>query len=118
MPPAPSLLTSVRAPLAAPFVAAIVMASQPLLAQAVPDTASARAESLFAAKDYVGAVSAFQVLTRTRPQQPRYWARLGTSLQLAGRTDDAVAAYRHAIGLGIAPVAMYNLATVFATRGQ
>ena len=118
MPPIPSLVKLVRAPLAAGFVAGIVTASQPLRAQVVPDTASARAESLFAAKDYVGAASAFQALTRTRPQQPRYWARLGTSLQLAGRTDEAVAAYRHAIGLGIAPAAMYNLATVFATRGQ
>jgi tetratricopeptide (TPR) repeat protein len=82
------------------------------------DTASARAEALFAAKDYVGAASAFQALTSAHPQQPRYWTRLGTSLQMAGRTDDAVAAYRKAIGLAIAPAAMYNLATVFAKRGQ
>jgi tetratricopeptide (TPR) repeat protein len=84
----------------------------------VADTASARAEALFAAKDYLGAASAFQALTRTHPQQPRYWTRLGTSLQLAGRPDDAVSAYRHAIGITTAPIAMYNLATVFATRGQ
>ena len=77
-----------------------------------------RAESLFAAKDYAGAAAAFQALTQARPQVPRYWARLGTSLQLAGRTDEAVAAYRRAVGIGIAPVAMYNLASVFATRGQ
>jgi tetratricopeptide (TPR) repeat protein len=84
----------------------------------VGDTASARAEALFAAKDYVGAASAFQALTRTHPQQPRYWTRLGTSLQMAGRPDDAVAAYRKAIGIATAPVAMYNLASVFAKRGQ
>ena len=84
----------------------------------VGDTASARAEALFAAKDYAGAASAFQVLTRSNPNQPRYWTRLGTSFQLAGRPDDAIAAYRHAIGIAIAPVAMYNLATVFATHGQ
>lgn len=93
------------------------IASTPVLAQ-MGDTASARAEALFAAKDYVGAASAFQALTSAHPQQPRYWTRLGTSLQLAGRTDDAVAAYRKAIGLAIAPNAMYNLATVFAKRGQ
>jgi tetratricopeptide (TPR) repeat protein len=84
----------------------------------VGDTASARAESLLASKDYAGAASAFQTLTRAYPQQPRYWTRLGTSLQLAGRKDDAVAAYRHAIGMATAPVAMYNLAAIFATRGQ
>jgi tetratricopeptide (TPR) repeat protein len=84
----------------------------------VGDTVSAHAEALFAAKDYVGAASAFQALTRAHPQQPRYWTRLGTSLQMAGRTDDAVAAYRKAIGLATAPYAMYNLATVFAKRGQ
>ena len=88
-----------------------------VLAQ-VSDTASARAEALFAAKDYVGAASAYQALTRTHPQQPRYWTRLGTSLQMAGRADDAVAAYRKAIGIATAPIAMYNLATVFAKRGQ
>jgi hypothetical protein len=84
----------------------------------VGDTASARAEALFAAKDYVGAASAFHALTRTHPQQPRYWTRLGTSLQMAGRADDALAAYRKAIGIAIAPVAMYNLAALFAKRGQ
>jgi tetratricopeptide (TPR) repeat protein len=93
------------------------IASTPVHAQ-MGDTASARAEALFAAKDYMGAASAFQALTTAHPQQPRYWTRLGTSLQLAGRTDDAVAAYRKAIGLAIAPNAMYNLATVFAKRGQ
>jgi tetratricopeptide (TPR) repeat protein len=91
--------------------------SDSALAQ-VGDTASSRAEALFAAKDYVGAASAFQALTRAHPQQPRYWTRLGTSLQMAGRTDDAVAAYRKAIRITTAPVAMYNLATVFARRGQ
>jgi len=88
-----------------------------VLAQ-VSDTASARAEALFAAKDYVGAASAYQALTRTHPQQPRYWTRLGTSLQMTGRADDAVAAYRKAIGIATAPIAMYNLAAVFAKRGQ
>jgi tetratricopeptide (TPR) repeat protein len=97
----------------------VMLASVPSRAiSQVADTASAGAEALFAAKDYVGAASAFQALTRAHPQQPRYWTRLGTSLQLAGRTDDAVAAYRHAIGITTAPVAMYNLATVFAKRGQ
>jgi tetratricopeptide (TPR) repeat protein len=89
-----------------------------LIAQAPPDTASIKAEALFAAKDYAGAVSAFQALTRAHPQQPRYWTRLGVSLQLSEHPDDAMAAYRHAIGITTAPVAMYNLATVFATRGQ
>ena len=88
-----------------------------VLAQ-LTDTVSARAEALFAAKDYVGAASAYQALTRTHPQQPRYWTRLGTSLQMAGRPDDAVAAYRKAIGITTAPIAMYNLAAVFAKRGQ
>jgi hypothetical protein len=100
-------------------LAAGSLASRPDCALAqVGDTASARAEALFAAKDYVGAASAFQALTRTHPQQPRYWTRLGTSLQMAGRADDALAAYRKAIGIAIAPVAMYNLAALFAKRGQ
>jgi len=114
--PALSFSTSVRA--AALVAALAVIPSQLIHAQAVPDTTSVRAESLFAAKDYVGAASAFQALANTHPKQPRYWTRLGTSLQLAGRPDEAVAAYRRAIGIGTAPVAMYNLASVFAKRGQ
>ena len=98
-------------------LSAIPAITRPAVAQ-VADTASARAESLFAAKDYVGAASAFQALTVAHPQQPRYWTRLGTALQLAGRQDEAVAAYRRAISMGVAPFAMYNLATVFAKRGQ
>lgn len=92
-----------------------------LVAQTAPpgaDTASTRAEALFVAKDYAGAASAFEALTRSHPKQPRYWTRLGTSLQLAGRHEDAIIAYRRAIGIGGAPVAMYNLATVFAMRGE
>lgn len=108
---------SCRAAIAVAFLGAFAFPVGPALAQA-GDTASARAEALFAAKDYVGAASAFRALTRAHPQQPRYWTRLGTSLQMAGRTDDAVAAYRTAIGLATAPAAMYNLATVFAKRGQ
>jgi tetratricopeptide (TPR) repeat protein len=107
-----------RAFAALALVCASTVVATPATAQGVPDTASARAESLFAAKDYVGAASAFQALTRTHPQQARYWTRLGTSLQFAGRHDDAVAAYRHAIGIATAPIAMYNLATVFATKNQ
>jgi tetratricopeptide (TPR) repeat protein len=96
----------------------LVSAGTAAIAQPQTDTASARAESLLAAKDYAGAASAFQVLTRTHPQQPRYWVRLGVAHQLSGHADDALAAYRHAIGMTVAPVAMYNTASVFATRGQ
>jgi|SRR5688572_7909233 tetratricopeptide (TPR) repeat protein len=114
--PALPVLRSISA--VAAVVTAALVSSQPVQAQVVGDTASARAESLFAAKDYVGAASAFEALTRAHPQQAQYWTRLGTTLQLAGRLDDAVAAYRRAIGITTAPVAMYNLASVFARRGQ
>jgi tetratricopeptide (TPR) repeat protein len=102
---------------AAVGIASVALCATALTAQSA-DTASARAEALLAAKDYAGAVSAFQTLTRTYPQQVRYWTRLGTSLQMAGRLDEATNAYRRAIGITTAPVAMYNLATVFAKRDQ
>jgi tetratricopeptide (TPR) repeat protein len=84
----------------------------------VPDSAAARAEALYSAQDYLGAALAFQKLTQQNPQQPRYWTRMGSSYQRAGRLDDALSAYRHAISLTVAPVAMYNAATVFSLRGQ
>ena len=111
---------SVRTVLLAVAIACVSTIWRPTaaIAQGSVDTASTRAESLFAAKEYAGAALAFKALTQTHPQQPRYWTRLGVSLQLAGRADDAIAAYRHVIGMAVAPVAMYNLAGVFATRGQ
>ena len=84
----------------------------------VPDTAAARAEALYTAQDYLGAASAFAALTKQSPLQPRYWTRMGSSYQRAGRLDDALTAYRRAISLTVAPVAMYNAATVFSLRGQ
>ena len=52
-------LAVIALPLVSPGTAAI--------AQPQADTASARAESLLAAKDYAGAASAFKVLTATHP---------------------------------------------------
>jgi tetratricopeptide (TPR) repeat protein len=97
------------------FAFALVPSS--LLAQ-VSDTAAARAESLYAAQDFRGAASAFRALTQQNPQQPRYWTRMGASYQRAGQLDEALSAYRQAIGLAVAPVAMYNTATVFSLRSQ
>jgi tetratricopeptide (TPR) repeat protein len=84
----------------------------------VADTAAARADALYAARDYLGAASAYEILTRTFPERPTYWTRMGTSYQRAGKLDEALAAYRHAIGLTTAPIAMYNIATVFAKRSE
>ena len=98
-------------------VLAFTVASGSLVAQ-VPDTTAARAEALYTAQDYLGAASAFQILTKQSPLQPRYWTRMGSSYQRAGRLDDALKAYRQAISLTVAPVAMYNAATVFSIRGQ
>lgn len=111
-------MTASKLAIGALVAATSVSAPSPARGQPAPDTASARAEALLAARDYAGAAAAFQTLTRTNPQQPRYWTQLGRSLQFAGRLDDAMAAYRKAIGITTAPVAMYNLATVFAKRDQ
>ena len=73
---------------------------------------------MYAAQDYLGAAGVFRTLTQQSPLQPRYWTRMGSSYQRAGRLDDALRAYRQAIGLTTAPVAMYNIATVFSLRGQ
>src|SRR5690349_25163331 len=85
------------------FVVAFSAAVSGALVAQVPDTAAARAEALYSSHDYLGAAAAFQALTQRNPQQPRYWTRMGSSYQRAGRLDDALNAYRHAIGLTIAP---------------
>src|SRR5689334_17906176 len=99
------------------FVVAVAVSPTVLFAQ-LPDTAAARAEALYSSQDFLGAAAAFQALLQRNPQQPRYWTRMGSSYQRAGRLDDALSAYRHAMSLTVAPVAMYNAATVFSIRGQ
>src|SRR5688500_1043369 len=100
----PSIASSIISALAGSLTFATA-----LVAQTPPpgaDTAATRAEALFAAKDYAAAANAFEALTRTHPKQAHFWTRLGTSLQLGGRHDEAVVAYRRAIGIGGAPVAV------------
>jgi hypothetical protein len=95
------------------------LTASPLTGQTpAPNPAAARAEAFISARQYAAAVTIYDSLTRAQPTQPRFWVRYGMSLQLAGKPDQAIVAYRRAIGITTTPVAMYNLATLFALRGQ
>ncbi|HEX7819625.1 MAG TPA: sulfotransferase [Sphingobium sp.] len=49
--------------------------------------------------DYADAVTQFEAVLRTRPNQPRIWLSFGHSLKTLGRQDACVAAYRQSIAL-------------------
>ncbi len=57
-------------------------------------------------------------LTAREPRNGRAWINLGIVRQKAGKLDGAAEAYERAMGLGLVPIAAYNLATVHARRGD
>ncbi|MDE2137439.1 MAG: sulfotransferase [Gammaproteobacteria bacterium] len=49
--------------------------------------------------DYRGSIRIYEAVLKEFPRQARVWMSLGHSLKTAGRQDESIAAYRHAIAL-------------------
>ena len=49
--------------------------------------------------DYENALATYEAVLRRVPGQAQVWMSYGHTLKTAGRTDDAIAAYRRAIEL-------------------
>ncbi|HVZ99322.1 MAG TPA: sulfotransferase [Caulobacterales bacterium] len=58
-----------------------------------------KAAALARLGDYDNSITQFEDVLRDQPDQPRLWLSYGHSLKTAGRTQDAIAAYRKAIAL-------------------
>ncbi len=50
--------------------------------------------------DYSGSIEVYETGLRDYPAQPKIWMSYGHALKTAGRSEDSIAAYRRAIGLG------------------
>ena len=70
-------------------------------------------------KNYAEASKAYRAMTVENPKDGFAWYRLGTSLQAAGRLDDAVDASRRAAEFeDVRPNALFNLACAYALQGK
>lgn len=49
--------------------------------------------------DYADSIEIYETVLREHPRQPKVWMSYGHALRTAGRLEESVAAYRHAIGM-------------------
>jgi predicted Zn-dependent protease len=72
--------------------------------------------------DYALSIDVYEKVLQDYPRQPKIWMSYGHSLRTAGRTEQAVAAYRHAIALeptlGEAYWSLANLKTFHFTEAE
>ena len=65
--------------------------------------------------DYAPSIEVYEAVLKEYPRQPKIWMSYGHSLRTSGRTDEGIAAYRHAIAmqptLGEAYWSLANLKT-------
>jgi tetratricopeptide (TPR) repeat protein len=105
------------ASLAALLVAAPALAR----AQSRPPTPSpelARADSLYARKDFTGAAKAYRAVLTATPNDGRAWYRLGYSLSTANDNAGAAEAFERSAAIGHQLLAMYNAAAMHARLGH
>jgi len=89
----------------------------PSAAQAPSSAAQAAAEKLYAAKDYARAADAFRAVVAAEPANAQAWYRLGVSLQMLGRLDEARRDLGVAVERGFHPFSVhYRLAQIALKR--
>ncbi len=100
-----------------------LMTGRPALAAdppvSAPDEAQAKAAALFAAKDWAGAVEAYQRIVSARPSDAPAWYNLGAAHHALGHWQEAVDAYSQAGDAGYAPVVIATrLSRVLSRKGE
>ena len=89
----------------------------PSAAQAPPSAAQTAAEKVYAAKDYARAADAFRAVVAAEPANAQAWYRLGVSLQMLGRLDEAQRDLGVALERGFHPFSVhYRLAQIALKR--
>jgi len=89
----------------------------------VADPAAAAADQAYVAQNWSAAEADYAGLTRQRPENARFWYRLGVSARASRHYDVALAAMQKAKVLGTgkglpAPLADYEIATIYAGEGN
>lgn len=88
----------------------------PVSAQATSTTPEA--DALFTAQKWNEAAPAYEALTKTDPNNGRFWYRLGYSLHSMGKYQEAARAFQRSVEIGNNPLVMYNLACSYARLGD
>lgn len=87
--------------------------------QSGPSAALAHADSAFMRQMWQPAADGYRTVVKDNSRNGMAWFRLATSLDHLDATDDAVAAYRHAIELGFqAQLAEFRVARDYALKGH
>lgn len=83
-----------------------------------PSPEMQKANGLYNEKKWAEAISAFEAVTRTEPQNGQAWFKLGFSNHSLGQFEKAVQAYQKAVAIGKNPLVMYNLACAHSRLKQ
>lgn len=81
-------------------------------------SATPEADALYAAEKWNEAAPAYEALTKTHSNDGRVWYRLGYSLHLMGKYEEAARAFQRSVEIGNNPLVMYNLACAYARLGE
>jgi tetratricopeptide (TPR) repeat protein len=96
--------------------------SRPTATQEVAQAASAideaaKANEAYQTKDWAKAASLYQQMTLHQPSNGRAWYRLAASLHALDKQDEAIAAYKKSIEVGLPPgIAEYGMALAYASK--
>ena len=99
--------------------ALILLAAVPIsaTAQTTPSSAQNAADKAYLTKDYAQAADAFRTVVAAEPSNAQAWYRLGVSLQMLGRFDEAQSDLGIALARGFHPFSVhYRLAQIALKR--
>jgi tetratricopeptide (TPR) repeat protein len=85
---------------------------------ATPAPELARADSLYARQEFVGAARAYRAVLTAVPNDGRAWYRLGYSLSTMNDNAGAAEAFERSAAIGHQMLAMYNAAAMHARLGH
>jgi tetratricopeptide (TPR) repeat protein len=99
-----------------------IIDSRPTTAQQVTQAApaideAAKANEAYQAKDWTKAALLYQQITLHQPSNGRAWYRLAASLHALDKQDEAIAAYKKSMEVGLPPgIAEYGMALAYASK--
>ena len=102
------------------FIAAALLlcAMQFLVAAQSNAQSMQRAEEMFQAKQWVEATQAYEAIVKTEPDNAAAWYQLASARYMLGQFAEAAAAFQKHINLKKNPIAMFNLACVYARLNE
>ncbi len=87
-------------------------------AELIPQVRTQKGNSLLKAKDFAGAAAAYNEAIADDPDNGNLYIRLGSALNGAGQTDEAIAAFTKASELGQEAAASKQLSNLYLKKAQ